>query len=107
MSMCAGMSMTEAPCCRRTIASSVVSAIVPSVEPHDQLDRVVFLVAHHSKVVDHVLDQEESPPTWLLQSRELRFQVGRGRLRDLASAAVVDDAHDQIAVRGVDLDPHR
>src|SRR5437867_4281777 len=106
MSMCAGMSMTVAPFRRRTIARSAVSAISPSSEPHDQLDCVVPLVARDAELVDHVLDQEETPAARLLQSRELRFEIGMRRLGDLSAAAVIGDAHDHLGVHRDDLDPH-
>src|SRR5437867_10005359 len=107
MSMFAGMSITVMPSRRRTIARSTVSAIVPSSELHDQFDGVMPLVARDANVVDHVLDQEEAPTARLLQSRELCLEVWGRRLGDIATAAEVRDAHDDLTVPGADLEADR
>src|SRR5713101_3449223 len=107
MSMWAGISITVTPSRRRTTARSTVSAIGPSSEPHDELDGVVSLVARDANVVDHVLDEEEAPPAGLLQAGEFRLEIGGRRLGDVATAAEIGDAHDDVTIVRADLETDR
>ena len=60
-----------------------------------ELDGVLVSVGRDAEVVDHVLDQEEAPAARLLQPFELRLEVGRLGLGDLALAALVGDADER------------
>src|SRR2546423_13304628 len=64
------------------------------------------LVACDAYVVDHLLDQEKAPPTRLLQAGQLRLEIGRRCLGDIAAAAEVGDAHDDVTVVRADLEPY-
>src|SRR6267143_7155086 len=104
MSICVGMSITVRPARRRTIARSTVSAIIPSSESHDQLHGVMPRVAGDAHVVDHLLDQKETPTARFLEAGELRLEVRRHRLGDVATAAEVCDANDDVTVARADLE---
>jgi len=45
------------------------------------------LIDLHMHLVDHILDQEQPPTAWRLQTSQLRFQVWGVWLRDRATAA--------------------
>src|SRR5512139_2392228 len=100
-------SITAAPSMRRTpVARSLVVMVASCVclagrvvEPHDELEDVRVLVTGLVRLVDHLLDQEQAPPSGALEPRQLGLEVGHLVVGVGASAAVVDDL-DADLVRG-------
>ena len=62
-------------------------------EPHLQLQHVLVVVAGLPGVVDHVLDQEETPSAGTLQAGELGLEVRLLRRTPRGRPALVDDLH--------------
>src|SRR5579863_8956713 len=88
-------------------ASSVAWLLIASSFPvHDQLDRVAGAVRVLAQLVDHLLDEEQAPAARRLAAGELLLDVGHGRRRELAVAAVIDDAHHVCRVADADRDVH-
>src|ERR1700716_57686 len=65
-SICGGRSTTAVPSRERTAAvtSGVVAIAIPlrPIQFHHELDRVVHVRRVDAHIVDHVLDEEETPP---------------------------------------------
>src|SRR5215217_3680492 len=93
-------SITAMPDSWRTAASRCLAGIVASFQVHYHLDGVVGFIAGDMHLVDHVLDQEQSPAPGRLQTLQLGLQVRRllVGVGDRA-AALVGDAHRQIRLR--------
>src|SRR2546425_7170734 len=70
-----GRSTIAVPSADRTLRRSPAVAIATSFETRDELDHPPRTVGAHVDVVDHVLDQEEAPPAWLLRAGELRLEI--------------------------------
>ena len=68
---------------------------------------MVDAVGRDAEVVHHVPDQEEPPAARLLQPFELCLEVGRLGLGNLALAALVGDADEQLAGLAADADLDR
>src|SRR5687768_11853426 len=84
--------ITTASPLRLTSASANWPGILVSFHVDDELDRVVHVVRCDVHLVHHVLDQEEAPAARLLETGELRFDIGGLDLGDLfVAAAVVRD----------------
>src|SRR5918998_4511370 len=93
-------SSTTPPGSWRTLASRWLACIVVSFQVYDQLDGVVVGVSRDAHLVDHVLDQEQTPAPRRLRALQLGLQV-RNLLvgvRDRAFALVCD-IHEQGPVR--------
>src|SRR5919201_4225435 len=79
----------------RTRTSSRVVVIAVSFQVHDEPDGVERTVVGRLELVDHVLDEEEPPAAWRLRAGQLRLEVRRLRLLELAPAAAVGDLDAQ------------
>src|SRR5215216_4025822 len=102
-------SITATPGSWRTVASRCLAGIVASFQVHYHLDGVVGFIAGDVHLVDHVLDQEQSPAPGRLQTLQLglkvrRLLVGVGN----RIPTLVGDAHRQVRLRREhpDLDRH-
>src|SRR5438093_6651762 len=102
-----GRSMTAAPSADRTLRRSPAVAIATSFETRDELDHPPRSVGAHVHVVDHVLDQEETPAARLLFAGELRLEIRPRGLGHRAVAAAVRDADEQLVVGRQDLHADR
>src|SRR3954454_12190791 len=95
------------PSSRTRASSSAVAIAATSFQLQDELDHVPALGVRDAQLVDHVLDQEETPAARLLEARELRFEVGRLGVAGRPADALVRDPDDERAVSNLDVDLDR
>src|SRR5215218_5478887 len=96
------------PGSRRTLASRWLVGIFVSFQVYDQLDGVVVRVSRDAHLVDHVLDQEQTPASRRLHALQLGLYVRRLRVRARWRATTpVDDAHQEALRKKVYLDRDR
>src|SRR5215217_40548 len=96
------------PGSRRTLVSRWSVGIFVSFQIYDQLDGVVIGVTRDAQLVDHVLDQEQSPAPLRLRALQLGLQVRCLRVRARwRTTTPVDDAHQETLPKKVYLDPDR
>src|SRR5215204_3484384 len=89
----------------RTVASRCLVGIVASFQVHYHLDGVVGFIAGDVHIVDHVLDQEQSPAPGRLQALQLGLQVRRLLVGvGNRSSTLVGDTHRQVRLRREHLD---
>src|SRR5215217_5505977 len=96
------------PGSRRTLVSRWSVGIFVSFQIYDQLDGVVIGVTRDAQLVDHVLDQEQSPAAGTLYALQLGLQVRCLRVRARwRTTTPVDDAHQETLPKKVYLDLDR
>src|SRR6185503_14077712 len=89
------MSITGTPSRWRTSACSSLAVIWASLQTQHELDGASASLARDSRLVNHLLDQEQTPAAGLLAAFELRLQIRLLRLGELAGVASVGDLHAQ------------
>src|SRR5690242_11879124 len=94
----------------RTLALSVLVGMVVSFKAQNKLDGMVFFIAENMHLVNHVLDQKQTPAARRLEFSQLGLDVRRFILLwrgQLAGAAFVADAHGDGLIRRTNLEGHR
>src|SRR5206468_1279292 len=101
LSMVPDRSMIPMPPSCRTVAekrftSALLlrgSPVAVLAEADDELHRPPFAFGGDLERIDHLPHEEDAPPPRRLLARELRLEVGRLRLQQIALAPVIDHAH--------------